>query len=172
MLCGLSLRPCCGYSLQTRPSVNGLSLHANIAIPAHRRAQLERVMRCPARGAGALERRTADDHGDLMYMVPRPCSDGTTGIKLSPLELLEKLAVIVPLPRVHLVRYGGCLAPREQTPSHPMFCDEIPRIFLTVLPSYAAVAIAPGLCEQCLPYEKLPTSSPPGSAWTIFKLLV
>jgi hypothetical protein len=37
--------------------------------------------------------------------------DGTTGIKLSPLELLEKLAALVPLPRVHLVRYGGCLAP-------------------------------------------------------------
>ena len=29
-------------------SVNGLSLHANIDIPAHRRAQLERVMRYPA----------------------------------------------------------------------------------------------------------------------------
>ena len=129
-------------------------------------------MRYPGRGAGALERRTADDHGDLVSMVPRPCSDGTTGIKLSPLELLEKLAVIVPLLRVHLVRYVGCIAPREQTPFHPMFCDEIPRIFLTALPSYAAVAIDPGLCEQRLPYDKLATSSTPGSAWTIFKLLV
>ena len=129
-------------------------------------------MRDTARGAVSLERLTEDDRGDLVYMFTRPWSDSTTGIKLSPLELLEKLAVIVPLPRVHLVRYGGCLAPREQTPSHPMFCDEIPRIFLTALPSYAAVAIAPGLCEQCLPYEKLATSSTPGSAWTIFKLLV
>jgi hypothetical protein len=32
------------------------------------------------------------------------------GITLLPLELLEKLAVLVPLPRVHLVRYGGRLA--------------------------------------------------------------
>jgi len=32
---------------------------------------------------------------------------------LSPLELLEKLAALVPLPRVHLVRYGGCLAPHS-----------------------------------------------------------
>ena len=46
-------------------------------------------------------------------MFTRPWSDGTTGIKLSPLELLEKLAAIVPLPRVHLVRYGGCLAPHS-----------------------------------------------------------
>jgi len=28
-------------------------------------------------------------------------------------ELLEKLAAIVPLPRVHLVRYAGCLAPHS-----------------------------------------------------------
>jgi hypothetical protein len=46
-------------------------------------------------------------------MFTRPWSDGTTGIKLSPLELLGKLAAIVPLPRVHLVRYGGCLAPHS-----------------------------------------------------------
>ena len=71
-------------------------------------------MRHPARGAGALERRTADDHGDLVYMFARPWSNGATGIKLSPLELLEKLAAIVPLPRVHLVRYGGsCLCACE-----------------------------------------------------------
>jgi hypothetical protein len=30
------------------------------------------------------------------------------------LELLEKLAALVPLPRVHLVRYAGCLAPHSQ----------------------------------------------------------
>jgi hypothetical protein len=29
------------------------------------------------------------------------------------LELLEKLAALVPLPRVHLVRYAGCLAPHS-----------------------------------------------------------
>src|SRR5262249_13128999 len=42
-----------------------------------------------------------------------PWSDGTTGIRFSPLELLEKLAALVPLPHVHLVRYGGCLAPHS-----------------------------------------------------------
>jgi len=34
-------------------------------------------------------------------------------MRLSPLALLEKLAALVPLPRVHLVRYGGCLAPHS-----------------------------------------------------------
>ena len=44
-------------------------------------------MRYTARGAVSLERLTEDDHGDLVYMCIRPWSDGTTGSKLSPLEL-------------------------------------------------------------------------------------
>src|SRR5262249_54035058 len=48
-----------------------------------------------------------------VYTFTHPWSDGTTGIRLSPLELLEKLAALVPLPHVHLVRYGGCLAPHS-----------------------------------------------------------
>ena len=94
-------------------SGNGFSLHANTAIPAHRRDQLERLIRYTARGAVSLERLAADANGDLMYTFNRPWSDGATGIKLSPLELLEKLAALVPLPRVHLVRYAGCLAPHS-----------------------------------------------------------
>jgi hypothetical protein len=94
-------------------SVNGFSLHANTDIPAHRRDQLERLIRYTGRGAVALERLTEDANGDLVYLFTRPWSDGTTGIKLSPLELLEKLAAIVPLPRAHLVRYAGCLAPHS-----------------------------------------------------------
>jgi hypothetical protein len=61
----------------------------------------------------SLERLTEDAHGDLVYTFARPWSNGTTGITLSPLEFLEKLAALVPLPRVHLVRYAGCLAPHS-----------------------------------------------------------
>jgi len=59
----------------------------------------------------SLERLERDANGDLVYTFTHPWSDGTTGMRLSPLELLEKLAALVPLPRVHLVRYGECLAP-------------------------------------------------------------
>jgi len=95
-------------------SVNGFSLHANTQVPAHRRDQLERLIRYTARGAVALERLAEDAHGDLVYTFTKPWSDGTTGITLSPLELLEKLAALVPLPRVHLVRSAGCLAPHSK----------------------------------------------------------
>src|SRR5215467_2719757 len=94
-------------------SVRGFSLHANTQVPAHRRDQLERLIRYTARGAVSLERLTQDANGDLVYTFTHPWSDGTTGMRLSPLELLEKLAALVPLPRMHLVRYGGCLAPHS-----------------------------------------------------------
>jgi hypothetical protein len=93
--------------------VHGFSLHANTAIPAHRRDQLEQLIRYTARGAVSLERLQQDTNGELIYTFTHPWSDGTTGIRLSPLEFLEKLAALVPLPRVHLVRYAGCLAPHS-----------------------------------------------------------
>jgi hypothetical protein len=120
-------------------SVNGFSLHAQTQIPAHRRDQLERLIRSTARGAVSLERLQEDTNGDLVYTFTHPWSDGTTGIRLSPLELLEKLAALVPLPHVHLVRYGGCLAPhshlrgailptpRQQGLDEPEACPTSPR---------------------------------------------
>jgi Putative transposase len=94
-------------------SVQGFSLHANTQVPAHRRDQWEQLIRYTARGAVSLERLQHDANGDLVYTFTHPWSDGTTGIRLSPMELLEKLAALVPLPRVHLVRYGSCLAPHS-----------------------------------------------------------
>jgi len=65
-------------------------------------------------GAGfGVDGEVPTPNGDLIYTFTHPWSDGTTGIRLSPMELLEKLAALVPLPRGHLVRYGGCLAPHS-----------------------------------------------------------
>src|SRR5207253_10755760 len=94
-------------------SVQSFSLHANTQVPAHRRDQLERLIRYTARGAVSLARLAQDANGDLVYTFTHPWSDGTTGIRLPPLELLEKLAALIPLPHSHLVRYGGCLAPHS-----------------------------------------------------------
>ena len=71
-------------------------------------------MRYTARGAVALERLEEEANGDRVDTCTKPWSDGTTSLTLPPLELLEKLAAIVSLPRVHLVRYAGCLAPHSQ----------------------------------------------------------
>lgn len=95
-------------------SVNGFSLHANTQVSAHRRDQFECCIRYMARGVMVLERLQEDASGDLVYIFTKMWSDGTTGIKVSPVELLEKLAALVPLPLVHLVRYSGCLAQHNQ----------------------------------------------------------
>ena len=65
-------------------SVHGFSLHANTQVPAHRRDQLERLIRYTARGAVSLERLEHDASGDLVYTFTHPWSDGTTGMRLSP----------------------------------------------------------------------------------------
>jgi len=55
-------------------------------------------------------------------------SDGTYQIVLSPEELLEKLAALVPPPRLNLLRYHGVLAPnavdRAQIVPGPKPADE------------------------------------------------
>jgi hypothetical protein len=40
--------------------------------------------------------------------------DGATHLLLDPLELIEKLTVLIPPPRFHLLRFPGVLAPRAQ----------------------------------------------------------
>jgi hypothetical protein len=78
---------------------HGFSLHAYTQIPAHRRDQLERLIRYTACSAVALERLAEDTNGDRVYTFTTPWSDDTTGITRLPVELLEKLAALVPLPR-------------------------------------------------------------------------
>ena len=43
-----------------------------------------------------------------------PCHDGTTHIVMSPLELMQRLAALVPHPRLHLIRFHGVLAPHAK----------------------------------------------------------
>jgi hypothetical protein len=64
-----------------------------------------------ARPAIALERLHLNQRGEVVYVLKKPYSDGTTHIVMSPLELLERLAAIVPRRRVHLTRFAGVFAP-------------------------------------------------------------
>jgi hypothetical protein len=50
----------------------------------------------------------------LSFQLKTPWSDGTTAILLSPLELIEKLAALVPPPRKNTVHYHGVLAPHAK----------------------------------------------------------
>ena len=51
------------------------------------------------------------DAQTLVFSLKTHWADGTCQLVLSPMELLEKLAALVPPPRLNLVRYHGVLAP-------------------------------------------------------------
>jgi hypothetical protein len=90
---------------------SGFSLHAGVAAKAHERDKLERIARYIARPAVAEERLSINSAGEVIYRFKKPWDDGTTALKLTPLEFMERLAALVPRPRVHLTRYSGVLAP-------------------------------------------------------------
>ena len=105
---------------------SGFSLHAGVATKAHERDRLERVCRYIARPAVSEERLSTNDQGDVIYRFKKPWDDGTTALKLTTMELMERLVALVPRPRVHLTRYHGVLGPhykhRKQTvPKPPCF---------------------------------------------------
>ena len=92
-------------------SVGGVSIHANVAVPARDRRRLERLCRYGARPPVATERLSQLEDGRLLYRLKHRWRDGTTHVVFTPQELVEKLAALVPPPRFHLVRYHGILGP-------------------------------------------------------------
>jgi hypothetical protein len=92
-------------------STSGVSLHANVAVPARDRKRLERLCRYVARPPVSTERLSRMADGRLLYRLKHRWRDGTTHVVFEPGELVEKLAALVPPPRFHLVRYHGVLGP-------------------------------------------------------------
>ncbi len=89
----------------------GFSVDASVRIEADDRAGRERLLRTCARPPFALERLAAIDAQRLIYRLPKPGPDGRTELILSPLELIQRLAALIPLPGAHRHRYHGVLAP-------------------------------------------------------------
>ena len=79
----------------------GFSLDASVRIEGQDRAGLERLLRYCARPPFALERLEQIRDDQLVYRFPRPQPDGRTELRLTPLELLERLAALIPPPRLH-----------------------------------------------------------------------
>jgi hypothetical protein len=91
----------------------GFSLDASVRIEAHDQLGLERLLRYCARPPFAAERLEELDAQRLIYQLPKPGPDGRTQIILSPLELIGRIAALVPPPRQHRHRYYGVLAPNS-----------------------------------------------------------
>ena len=89
----------------------GFDLHAGVAVPGHP-ARLERLCRYVLRPPVTGDRLSVDADGRVVLQVRHPWADGTTHLRFEPTAFLERLAVLVPRPRVNLLLYYGVLAPR------------------------------------------------------------
>jgi Putative transposase len=92
----------------------GFSLHGNVSCEAHEREKLEHMVRYIARPPVAMDRLAVRPDGLISYRMKKKYRDGTEMLLFSPLELIEKLAAIVPRPRVHTTRYHGLFAPHSK----------------------------------------------------------
>ena len=92
----------------------GFSLHAGLDIQPGERAKLERLCRYVSRPPVATERLALTPSGQVRYPLKTPYRDGTTHIVLEPLDLMARLAALVPPPRMHLTRYHGVFAPHSK----------------------------------------------------------
>ena len=102
---------------------SGFSVDTSVCIAVKDRVSLERLLRYCARPPFAMERlRKAG--GELVYRCAKQHSEpgskphGKRGtqveqITLTPLELIDRIAALVPPPRTHRHRYFGVLAPNS-----------------------------------------------------------
>ena len=73
---------------------------------------LERLCRYTARPAVVESRLSYNSEGSILYELKKPYKDGTTHVKFSEMEFMEKIMCLIPPPRHHLIRFHGVLAHR------------------------------------------------------------
>ena len=79
------------------------------------RQALEQLCRYITRPAVANERVQTNAAAQVVLRLKTPWRDGTTHLVMSPLEFMQRLAALVPRPRLHLIRFNGVLAPSSTT---------------------------------------------------------
>jgi hypothetical protein len=89
----------------------GFDLHANVAVPAADRAWLEQLCRDLLRPAVVQDRLRLLADGRVVLTLKSARTDGTRQLLFEPLTLLEKLAALIPRPRINLVLHHGVLTP-------------------------------------------------------------
>ena len=92
----------------------GFSLHAGVRCEAHDRQGIEQLCRYITRPAISNERLSVNREGKAVLKLKTPWRNGTTHIVLTPMEFMQRLAALVPRPRLHLIRFHGVLAPNAK----------------------------------------------------------
>ena len=95
-------------------NAQGFILHAAVRCGADDRQRLEQLCRYVTRPAIANERLQLNRADQVVLRLKTAWHDGTTHIVMSPLEFMQRLAALVPRPRLHLIRFHGVLAPNAK----------------------------------------------------------
>jgi hypothetical protein len=90
----------------------GFDVNASVRVAAHDREGRERLLRYCARAPLSLERLSRLPDGRVAYALRKPWGKQTHRVMQS-LELLARLAALVPPPRHPLIRFHGVLAPHS-----------------------------------------------------------
>jgi hypothetical protein len=92
----------------------GFDLYASPPVAAKDRNRLERMLRYMLRPPVAQGRLVDFTDGRVALELKQPWDDGTSHIVFEPLELLEKLAAIIPRPQSNQIIYHGVLGARAK----------------------------------------------------------
>ena len=99
--------------------IAGFDLHANVAVRAGENERLEHLCRYILRPPVARDAVELTPDGKVLLRLRRPWRDGTRALCFEPSEFLEKLAVMIPRPRINLLLYHGAFAPRGRCHGGP-----------------------------------------------------
>ena len=83
-------------------------------VEANDRNRLEQLCRYLTRPALSDERVQLNAAGQVELKLKTPWRDGTTHLVMTPPEFMQRLAALVPRPRLHLIRFHGVLAPNAK----------------------------------------------------------
>ena len=95
-------------------NADGFSLHAGVRCEANDRQGIEQLCRYITRPAIANERLSVNRDGNVVLKLKTPWRNGTTHIALTPMEFMQRLAALLPRPRLHLSCFNGVLAPNAK----------------------------------------------------------
>jgi hypothetical protein len=103
----LSFQSICPRSEPASPALcakaYGFSLHAGLRCGAEQRQELEQLCRYITRPTLANGRLRRNRTGDVVLRLKSPYQDATTHVVISPLEFMQRLAALVPRPRLPLI---------------------------------------------------------------------
>lgn len=85
--------------------LGGFSLHAAVRIEAGESSRLEHLCRYITRPALSNKRLSLSPDGKVVLELRTPFRDGTTHFVFEPLVFIERLAALVPPPRLHQLTY-------------------------------------------------------------------